>query len=60
MEPALRRVVAQGLVRARPVVVVDPLIQGCLRCFERPEHLGGVELGAQRAVEPLDLAGRRR
>ena len=40
--------------------VIAPYRQRLLRDRERPEGLPGVELGAQRAVEPFDLPGRGR
>ena len=42
------------------VVVLDPLIQLGLRSGQRREHPVGAELGADRPMEPLDLARRRR
>src|SRR5438874_7742300 len=48
--------VAQRLVRPLRVVVAHPLIECLLSCLQIPEHLPGVELEAEAAVEALDLA----
>src|SRR5713226_1156609 len=55
-EAALRREVAQRLVRPLRVVVGHPLIECRLGCLHGLEHLPGVELDAEGAVEALDLA----
>ena len=49
-----------ALVRPVVVVVLDPHVQFGLGVLDRVEHPPGEELAAQRLVEPLDLARRRR
>src|SRR5712691_7431744 len=56
-EAALWSEVAQRLVWTLRVVVAHPLIEPLLGCLQVAEHLPGVELGAEAAVEALDLAG---
>src|SRR5207253_11101469 len=59
-KPALWSRVLERLVRTLSVVVGHPLIESLLRCLQVSEHLPGVELDAQAAVETLDLARRGR
>src|SRR5438105_11699418 len=56
-EPAFRRAVAQRLMWSLRVVVGHPLIERLLCRLQIPEHLPGVELDSEGAVEALDLAG---
>ena len=58
-EPARGGGHVQRLVRPAAVVVGDPFVQLDLRHGQRGEHAVGAELGADRPVEPLDLAGSR-
>src|SRR3954468_2639478 len=59
-KPALRGCILERLVRTLSVVVGHPLIEGLLCCLQGLEHLPGVELDTEGAVEALDLSGRGR
>ena len=59
LEARRRGDVTEGLVGSLGVVVAHPVVEGDLGLLERVEGVELEEFSAHRAVQSLDLAGRR-